>query len=228
MLNIQKEAEKNDITISDIIKNISKEKGQQENLSPELKFIKDNLSEAEQQAIVENIDKIRDLLADEEELPSKARALVGFIGELIYERYLKHTKQSYEFSADQGIGEYDFKIKSDDGKGDIYVDIKTNLYSFASGNIPFYLHSSQGAFLQKNPGARYHIVRISLKDLNLDAKYEEARYMDDKENLDPRQNPAVRAKCERIADNYWKQARISEFRGNSKEYMIRLEKPENE
>ena len=228
MLNIQKEAEKNDITISDIIKNISKEKGQQENLSPELKFIKDNLSEAEQQAIVENIDKIRDLLADEEELPSKARALVGFIGELIYERYLKHTKQSYEFSADQGVGEYDFKIKSDDGKGDIYVDIKTNLYSFASGNIPFYLHSSQGAFLQKNPGARYHIVRISLKDLNLDAKYEEARYMDDKENLDPRQNPAVRAKCERIADNYWKQARISEFRGNSKEYMIRLEKPENE
>lgn len=228
MLNIQKEAEKNNVSISDIIRNISKEKGKQEDLSPELKFIKENLSEAEQQAIIANIDKIRDLLADEEELPSKARALVGFIGELIYERYLRRTKQSYEFSADQGIGEYDFKIKSDDGKGDIYVDIKTNLYSFADGNIPFYLHASQGAFLQKHPDARYHIVRISLKDLNLAANYEEARYMDDKENLDPRQNPAVRAKCERIAANYWEKARISEFRGSSKEYMIRLEKPDNE
>ena len=228
MLNIQKEAEKNNVTISDIIKNVSKEKGNQETLSPELKFIQENLSEDEQKAIIANIDKIRDLLADEEELPSKARALIGFIGELIYERYLKHTKQSYEFSADKGIGEYDFKIKGEDGKGDIYVDIKTNLYSFADGNIPFYLHASQGAFLQKHPDARYHIVRISLKDLNLAAKYEDVRYMDDKENLDPRQNPAVRAKCERIADNYWKQARISEFRGNSKEYMIRLEAPDNE
>lgn len=228
MLNIQKEAEKNNVTISDIIKNVSKEKGNQETLSPELKFIQENLSEDEQKAIIANIDKIRDLLADEEELPSKARALIGFIGELIYERYLKHTKQSYEFSADLGIGEYDFKIKGEDGKGDIYVDIKTNLYSFADGNIPFYLHASQGAFLQKHPDARYHIVRISLKDLNLAAKYEDVRYMDDKENLDPRQNPAVRAKCEKIADNYWKQARISEFRGNSKEYMIRLEAPDNE
>ena len=52
--------------------------------------------------------------------------------------------------------------------------------------------------------------------------------MDDKENLDPRQNPAVRAKCERIAANYWEKARISEFRGSSKEYMIRLGKPDNE
>lgn len=228
MLNIQKEAEKNNVTISDIIKNVSKEKGNKETISPELKFIQENLSEDEQKAIIANIDKIRDLLADEEELPSKARALIGFIGELIYERYLKHTNQSYEFSADKGIGEYDFKIKGEDDKGDIYVDIKTNLYSFADGNIPFYLHASQGAFLQKHPDARYHIVRISLKDLNLAAKYEDVRYMDDKENLDPRQNPAVRAKCEKIADNYWKQARISEFRGNSKEYMIRLEAPDNE
>ena len=43
MLNIQKEAEKNNISISDIIKNISKEKGKQEDLSPELKFIKEKL-----------------------------------------------------------------------------------------------------------------------------------------------------------------------------------------
>lgn len=227
---LQKEAEKNNTSIEDVIRDVANRNSGKDGytLSPAMRKLSENMSEEELEAIFENLDKIRDLLNSESELESKVRALIGYIGELIYEHYLQDRAYDYEYSADKGVGEYDFKVKSKTSDKYIYVDVKTNLYSFAGGTVPFYIHSSQGSFLQKHPEKEYHIVRISLKDLDLAKEYERVRYMDDKENIDPRMNDRVRAKCIEIANNYWRRAKIDHFRSGSKEYMIKIERQGDE
>ncbi len=118
----------------------------------------------------------------------------------------------------QGVGEYDFEIKSDN----MYVDVKTTLYSLKDGTAPFYLHRSQNVFMQKHPDSKYHIVRISLIDLNLQKSYEEVRDTYGKD-ANPMENEHLRRRCEQIAKKYWRAAKIEEFDALSPEYAIRIE-----
>ena len=171
----------------------------------------------------DNLDKIREMMADEKDEQSQVRQIIGYIGELIYEQYLKEKlKVEYEFSADEGIGAYDFKYTDTDGHT-VYVDVKTNLYSLKDGNSPFYLHRMQNGFMHENPQADYRIVRVSLKDLNLDKSYADARDIHGKDQ-NPRDNWRLKRECQRIAKNYWRVAKIEEFAEDSPEYAIRIER----
>lgn len=171
----------------------------------------------------DNLDKIREMMADEKDEQSQVRQIIGYIGELIYEHYLKEKlRVNYEFSADNGVGEYDFKYTDTDGHT-VYVDVKTNLYSLKDGNSPFYLHRTQNGFMHANPRADYRIVRISLKDLHLDKGYADARDVHGKDQ-DPRANQRLNDECRRIAKNYWRMAKIEEFTSDSPEYAIRIER----
>lgn len=230
---LQDIAEKEKTTIEEVVKRASKSTsdsagngdGSGDNMSPAMKKIAENLSPEELDKFAENINKIREMLEDEdEEKQSFVRQMIGYIGELIYENYLKAKGIQYEFSADESEGAYDFRIPGNSEKETIYVDIKTNLYSFADGTVPFYIHSSQGIFLQKHPDAKYRIVRISLEDLNLKKAYIRIRDLYGKEDVNPRENASVKEECQKIAKNYWKSAKIQEFEGNSHEYLIRIEK----
>ena len=230
---LQDIAEKEKTTIEEVVKRASKSTsdsagkgdGSGDNMSPAMKKIAENLSLEELDKFAENINKIREMLEDEdEEKQSFVRQMIGYIGELIYENYLKAKGIQYEFSADESEGAYDFRIPGNSEKETVYVDIKTNLYSFADGTVPFYIHSSQGIFLQKHPDAKYRIVRISLEDLNLKKAYIRIRDLYGKEDVNPRENASVKEECQKIAKNYWKSAKIQEFEGNSHEYLIRIEK----
>ncbi|MBQ8272666.1 MAG: hypothetical protein IJZ09_06650 [Tidjanibacter sp.] len=171
----------------------------------------------------QNIDKIKEMMSDEKDEQSQVRQIIGYIGELIYEQYLKEKlKVEYEFSADKGVGQYDFKYTEADGHI-VYVDVKTNLYSLKEGNSPFYLHRMQNGFMHENPRADYRIVRVSLKDLNLANSYSDARDVFGKDQ-NPRENENLKKRCQRIAKNYWQRAGIEEFRSDSPEYAIRIEK----
>ena len=125
---------------------------------------------------------------------------------LIYSHYLENKKlvkgKDFIHAALEGIGEYDFEVKTEK----MYVDVKTTLYSLKDGTAPFYLHRSQNVFMQKHPDSKYHIVRISLIDLNLKKSYEELRDM---------------------AEKYWRGAQIEEFDALSPEYAIRIEQKVN-
>lgn len=104
----------------------------------------------------------------------------------------------------------------------MFVDVKTTLYSLKDGTAPFYLHRSQNEFMKKNPDSKYHIVRISLIDLNLKKSYEELRDTYGKD-ANPMENSHLRKKCELIAKRYWRGAKIEEFDALSPEYAIRIE-----
>lgn len=194
-----------------------------------LKDIAENLSPDELQELAENKDKLLEMLADlndeDESQESQVRQIIGYIGELIYEHYLKETlKVDYEFSADKGVGEYDFKYTDTDGHT-VYVDVKTNLYSLKDGNSPFYLHRTQNGFMHENPQADYRIVRISLKDLHLDKgrdSYSTLRGVYGKDQ-NPRDNSRLKEDCRKLALHYWKHAQIEEFTSDSPEYVIRIE-----
>jgi hypothetical protein len=180
--------------------------------------------------LTKNKDKLLELLFDlndtNETEESKVRQIIGYIGELIYEHYLKETlRVDYEFSADKGVGEYDFKYTDTDGHT-VYVDVKTNLYSLKDGNSPFYLHRTQNGFMHENPQADYRIVRISLKDLHLDKgrdSYATVRGVHGKDQ-NPRDNSRLKEDCRKLALHYWKHAQIEEFTSDSPEYAIRIER----
>lgn len=178
------------------------------------------LTKEELEDITKNIDLIRKRLLDEKEEESAVRKIIGYIGELIFEQYLRdHLNVSYEFSADNRVGEYDFKYNVNDRW--VYVDVKTNLYSLKDGNAPFYIHKTQNAFMRSHPNAEYHIVRISLKDLALEEDYYKLR---DYKDQDPRTNMELKSKCQSIAKKYWLHAQKEEFVNNSPEYAIRIER----
>ena len=122
----------------------------------------------------------------------------------------------------EGVGDYDFHNKTDN----TYVDVKTTLYSLKDGTAPFYLHRSQNVFMQKHPDSKYHIVRISLIDLNLKKSYEELRDTYGKD-ANPLKNSHLRKRCEQVAKKYWRGAQIEEFDTLSPEYAIRIEQKIN-
>jgi len=157
--------------------------------------------------------------AEEEEKESKVRKTIGFIGELIYSHYLESLHKEYVHAALEGVGEYDFEIKSDN----TFVDVKTTLYSLKDGTAPFYLHRSQNSYMQMHPNSNYHIVRISLLDLNLQKSYEELRNLYGKD-ANPMENKHLRKDCEKVAKKYWQGAKIEEFDALAPEYSIHIEK----
>jgi hypothetical protein len=169
-------------------------------------------------------DKLMQMLddideAEDEEKESQVRQTIGFIGELIYAKYLENKGKQYIHAALEGIGDYDFEVTSDN----MFVDVKTTLYSLKDGTAPFYLHRSQNSFMQLHPDSLYHIVRISLIDLNLKKSYEEVRDTYGKD-ANPMENSHLRKRCEEIAKKYWRGAKIEEFDALSPEYKISIEK----
>ena len=176
-------------------------------------------------------DKILQMLddlaeAEEEEKESQVRQTIGYIGELIYSHYLENKNlvkdRDFIHAALNGVGEYDFEVKTEK----MFVDVKTTLYSLKGGTAPFYLHRSQNIFMQQHPEAKYHIVRISLIDLDLKRSYEELRDTYGKD-ANPMENPHLKKRCEDVAKRYWKGARIEEFDALSPEYAIRIEQKKN-
>lgn len=192
-----------------------------------IKNLLEGLKKDDIEKLAENKDKLMQMIDDleeagKEEKESLVRQTIGFIGELIYSHYLENKKlvkdKDFIHAALEGIGEYDFEVKTEK----TYVDVKTTLYSLKDGTAPFYLHRSQDVFMQKHPDSKYHIVRISLIDLNLKQSYMELRNKYGKE-ANPLENKDLRDSCEALAKKYWKDAQIEEFDALSPEYAIRIE-----
>ena len=156
---------------------------------------------------------------DDESQESQVRQTIGYIGELIYEQYLLKQGKEYKYAAIEGVGDYDFHNITDK----TYVDVKTTLYSLKEGTAPFYLHKSQNTFMQKHPNEKYHIVRISLNDLDLQKSYERLR---DKygRKANPLVNEHLNNACKKIAEKYWTGAKIEIFDALTPEYSIKIEK----
>lgn len=196
-----------------------------------IKELIEGLDKEDLERLAEKKDKILQMMddlaeAEEEEKESQVRQTIGFIGELIYSHYLENKKlvkdKDFVHAALEGVGEYDFEIKSEK----MFVDVKTTLYSLKDGTAPFYLHRSQNVFMQKHPDSKYHIVRISLIDLNLKKSYEELRDTYGKD-ANPLENPRLKKRCEDVAKRYWRGAKIEEFDALSPEYAIRIEQKIN-
>ena len=196
-----------------------------------IKELIEGLDKDDIERLAEKKDKILQMMddlaeAEEEEKESQVRQTIGFIGELIYSHYLENKKlvkdKDFVHAALEGVGEYDFEIKSEK----MFVDVKTTLYSLKDGTAPFYLHRSQNVFMQKHPDSKYHIVRISLIDLNLKKSYEELRDTYGKD-ANPLENPHLKKRCEAVAKRYWRGAKIEEFDALSPEYAIRIEQKIN-
>lgn len=172
-------------------------------------------------AISKNVDLVLDALESvlDKEPEAKVRQIIGYIGEQIYEMYLKEKRGvNYKNVADQGLGEYDFEITDEN----LFIDVKTNLYSLKDGNAPFYIHKSQNKFMQSHKDADFRIVRISLTDLDLVEQYRTIRQACGPD-CDPRVNEDVRAACVKVAEKYWKRAKVETFESSSPEYSIRIE-----
>lgn len=192
-----------------------------------IKDLLEGLEKEDIERIAKNKDKLMQMLddlaeAEEEEKESQVRQTIGFIGELIYSHYLENKHKEFIHAALEGVGEYDFEVKTDN----MFVDVKTTLYSLKDGTAPFYLHRSQNVFMQKHPDSKYHIVRISLIDLNLKKSYEELRDTYGKD-ANPLKNSHLRKRCEQVAKKYWRGAQIEEFDTLSPEYAIRIEQKIN-
>lgn len=192
-----------------------------------VKDIIEGLTEEELKIVAENKDKIRNLLEDmpveDESMESKVRKNIGYIGELIYEQYLKNAKIKYDYAAARGVGDYDFSLDAVDSRPKTYVDVKTNLYSFKEEAVPFYIHKSQNRFMQEHPEEPFRIVRISLTDLDLNKSYERMRDLYGPET-DYEASEELREYCQKIARDYWRKARIEEFDAASPEYGIKIER----
>ena len=222
---IKKNPEVSEDKIQDVIDNITEEAADK---IESLNEIANNFDEDEIKDLIDNMDKVKQILDDviEEEKESQVRQTIGFIGELIYSHYLENKKlvkdKDFVHAALDGVGEYDFEIKPEK----MFVDVKTTLYSLKDGTAPFYLHRSQNVFMQKHPDSKYHIVRISLIDLNLKKSYEELRDTYGKD-ANPLENPRLKKRCEDVAKRYWRGAKIEEFDALSPEYAIRIEQKIN-
>lgn len=192
-----------------------------------VKDIVEGLSEEELKIVAENKDKIRNLLEDmpveDESMESKVRKTIGYIGELIYEQYLKNSRIEYDYAAARGVGDFDFVLEATESRPKTYVDVKTNLYSFKEEAVPFYIHKSQNQFMQRHPDEPFRIVRISLTDLELKKSYERIRDFHGAE-ADYELNDELRAACQKVARDYWRKARIEEFDNASPEYGIKIER----
>lgn len=181
-----------------------------------------NLTADELNAIDERWEDIRKALQtmDEEEPTSMVRATIGYIGEQIYDRYLTKRCIPHEYVAEHE-GEYDFKVEQ--GEETVYVDVKTNLYSLEDGTAPFYIHKSQSAFMQTHPEAKFRIVRVSLKDINIEREYARIKKIYGAEAA-PATDTKLQKECQKIADKYWRGASIDVFDAKSPEYGLSITK----
>lgn len=229
---ISTETAENIEQVNNITKQMNGEElGKLNEVAEPIKELIEGLDKEDIERLAEKKDKILQMMddlaeAEEEEKESQVRQTIGFIGELIYSHYLENKKlvKDIDFihAALEGVGEYDFEIKPEK----MFVDVKTTLYSLKDGTAPFYLHRSQNVFMQKHPDFKYHIVRISLIDLNLKKSYEELRDTYGKE-ANPMENPRLKKRCEDVAKRYWRGAKIEEFDALSPEYAIRIEQKIN-
>lgn len=175
--------------------------------------------------VLEVLSKNTDLVLDalesvlNKEPEAKIRQIIGYIGEQIYELYLKDKLGiKYKNVADMGVGEYDFENIDDNS----FIDVKTNIYSLKDGNAPFYIHKSQNMFMKSHKDADFRIVRISLADLNLVDEYRRLRNIYGADE-DPRTNESLKSECRSIASKYWKKAKVETFVSSSPEYSIKIE-----
>lgn len=229
---ISTETAENIDQVNNITKQLNGEELDQLNeVAEPIKELIEGLDKEDLERLAEKKDKILQMMddlaeAEEEEKESQVRQTIGFIGELIYSHYLENKKlvkdKDFVHAALDGVGEYDFEIKPEK----MFVDVKTTLYSLKDGTAPFYLHRSQNVFMQKHPDSKYHIVRISLIDLNLKKSYEELRDTYGKD-ANPLENPRLKKRCEDVAKRYWRGAKIEEFDALSPEYAIRIEQKIN-
>ena len=77
--------------------------------------------------------------------------------------------------------------------------------------------------MQMHPDEPFRIVRISLTDLDLKQAYEHIRDFFGAE-ADYESNPELKKRCQKIAKDYWRAAKIEEFDAASPEYGIKIEK----
>lgn len=200
-----------------------KSKGNLQVPDDKLTAVKDligKLNAEELGVINDRLDDIRKALQaiDEDEPTSKVRATIGYIGEQIYERYLSKRGIEHKYVANH-VGEYDFLLTTDSEH--IYVDVKTNLYSLEDGTAPFYIHKSQSVFMQQNLEAKFRIVRVSLKDIDIEKAYTRLRDIYGAES-DPATNPELQKECQKLADKYWRGASIEAFDAKSPEYGLTI------
>ena len=188
--------------------------------------ILDVFDEEEIKKIAQNKENLREFLQElEQENENKDRdssisEIIGYIGELIYEQYLLKMGIKYEFSADNGVSEYDFITYAPNSTKERYVDVKTTRNTLSDGHAPMYIHKSQDEFLRNNIGVIYQFVRISLHDLEGELESEYERFRDEYGNIDPRKNNKLKKECRDLAKRFWSQADINEFKSSSPEYRI--------
>ena len=195
--------------------------------------IVDKFNEDELKKIAESNEALRDFLEELEKDEQKDRdssisSIIGYIGELIYEQYLVQNRIKYEFSADNGISQYDFVVYPSTSGKERYVDVKTTRNTLTDGHSPMYIHKAQDEFLKSNPGVIYRFIRVSLHDLKdeLEKEYESLRdnYGSGANPRDPK-NVELRKDCQDIAKKYWLRANISDFEDASPIYRIEFVNP---
>ncbi len=195
--------------------------------------IVDKFSEDELKKIAEASQDLHDFLEELEKDEQKDRdsaisSIIGYIGELIYEQYLVQNQIKYEFSADNGISQYDFVIYPSTSGKERYVDVKTTRNTLTDGHSPMYIHKAQDEFLKSHPGVIYRFIRVSLHDLKdeLETEYELLRdqYGVGADPRDPK-NISLRKDCQNIAKRYWSRANLSDFEDASPIYRIEFVNP---
>ena len=195
--------------------------------------IVDKFNEDELKKIAEASQDLRDFLEELEQEEEKDRdsaisSIIGYIGELIYEQYLVQNQIKYEFSADNGIAQYDFVVYPSTSGKERYVDVKTTRNTLTDGHSPMYIHKAQDEFLKSHPGVIYRFIRVSLHDLKdeLEKEYEmlRDRYGSGADPRNPK-NVGLRKECQDIAKKYWLRANISDFEDASPIYRIEFVNP---
>ena len=195
--------------------------------------IVEKFSEGELKKIAEASQDLRDFLEELEKDEQKDRdssisSIIGYIGELIYEQYLVQNQIKYEFSADNGVSQYDFVVYPSTSGKERYVDVKTTRNTLTDGHSPMYIHKAQDEYLKSNPGVIYRFIRVSLHDLKDELENESERLRDEYgSSANPRdpENVCLRKECQDIAKKYWSRANISDFEEASPIYRIEFVNP---
>jgi hypothetical protein len=206
----------------------------------ELNKIADTYTEKEIRKITEDKDKIKKIISEkgsvvilEEEFEKLKKSsknkedsedgpeiepIYGYIGELLYEEFLKKSEIKYEYAAEKEVNEYDF-IYCENGEK-IHVDIKTTISSLRNGTAPLYIHKTQYPFMKKHPNYDYRIVRISLEDMkiNKDAKKIKKRF----HKKDPHKDTEIQVACKEIVKKYWEKYSIQQFKETIHEYKVKI------
>ena len=209
----------------DKINNLTKEFNDDEltkliDMNNPIKELINFLNKEKLERLAQNKEKIVQLLDEEKE--AKVNKIIGYLGERLYMGYLYAKEKEYDYAAMRGVGAYDFELKNDH----VFVDVKTSVGSLKDGNTPFYLHKSQDEFMKSHPDAEFHIVRISLSDLDpIENRYKKLYEHVCKHygaDADPMTDEYVSDCCKAIAQSYWEEDHSTkEFEERTSEYAIR-------